>query len=666
MASKSQFHYEPSHLERDELEYDLSVRNIVGLSTRRAETAALRAHLQKEFEGYEGPPVRNPRDMILEIQCALHALSSIKNTVKAVTPNSKAYTYDYAKSRMAHWLNRLGSIESSSSELLELIDKFKTELEIIEVGNNDLLNVQETTGGLNVTTNISQGFSDSGALRKNFNSDVNLFGRSSLPALPNQGKGRGRGLSTQRSQFNLNHDRNFGRSDPLRNRDNVELQRNEKTSGFSNNNDNGLNNSGNGSVVCDVDELFSRLNVNNNYRPLRMFRWNATFSGDGQGLSLNEFLTRIGTYAKGENVTEDQLFANIHQLLKGKAEHWYWGNINEIGTWREFVVAIRGEFLPQNYDFFLREEIQNRIQHQHESFSSFITDMKVLFQRVDPPLDENYKLYIVRRNMLSDYSVFLATMNIRTLNDLIGVCKNLDESRLMAERRNMSQAFSGMSLVEPSCFPKPGLRETTRRVQFRPHVSVIDNNSQYDFGNNSNLNINSNFYKQHVAQQSSSHLPNDNASYQHSNYNQVSGSNSSRDLFSQGYDFQNSNFNNNHPHQNSQIYSQFSHDVSEINQALPVQQHRRPNHDLICFNCKQNGHTHFECSVPRRRVFCFTCGADGVRASNCPNCVNRKKKLANNFSKNSNPHSHSNNSESYNQNSSNFNRNQGNSQAGGR
>lgn len=79
------------------------------------------------------------------------------------------------------------------------------------------------------------------------------------------------------------------------------------------------------------------------------------------------------------------------------------GNHQRFQNWNELVNGLRQQYMPLNYDYLVREEIQSRFQAKNESFSSFMTDMNILFQRVYPPVDENYRLFIVRRNMLPEY-----------------------------------------------------------------------------------------------------------------------------------------------------------------------------------------------------------------------------------------------------------------------
>lgn len=79
-----------------------------------------------------------------------------------------------------------------------------------------------------------------------------------------------------------------------------------------------------------------------------------------------------------------------------------------------------------------------------------MTDMNILFQRVFPPLDENYRLFIVRRNMLPEYSFQLSTVMINSIDHLIRLCKQMDEAKLIDERRRCGPMNS--QLLEPNCF----------------------------------------------------------------------------------------------------------------------------------------------------------------------------------------------------------------------
>lgn len=72
MASKNWLHYNPSFLEKNEVEYDLNIRGIIGLSSRRAESSALRNFLINKCNGEYVLPSKNSRDSKTQIQVLLN------------------------------------------------------------------------------------------------------------------------------------------------------------------------------------------------------------------------------------------------------------------------------------------------------------------------------------------------------------------------------------------------------------------------------------------------------------------------------------------------------------------------------------------------------------------------------------------------------------------
>lgn len=45
---------------------------------------------------------------------------------------------------------------------------------------------------------------------------------------------------------------------------------------------------------------------------------------------------------------------------------------------------------------------------------------------------------------------------------------------------------------------------------------------------------------------------------------------------------------------------------------------------LVCWNCKQNGHTFVDCPVEQRRIFCYRCGLENVVSPKCPMCAGNR------------------------------------------
>lgn len=47
---------------------------------------------------------------------------------------------------------------------------------------------------------------------------------------------------------------------------------------------------------------------------------------------------------------------------------------------------------------------------------------------------------------------------------------------------------------------------------------------------------------------------------------------------------------------------------------------------MLCWNCRDIGHSFIQCDKPQRGVFCFSCGFSGVMKVNCPKCSGNARK----------------------------------------
>lgn len=52
----------------------------------------------------------------------------------------------------------------------------------------------------------------------------------------------------------------------------------------------------------------------------------------------------------------------------------------------------------------------------------------------------------------------------------------------------------------------------------------------------------------------------------------------------------------------------------------------QPAKQLVCWNCKQTGHSFIECTVEQRNLFCYKCGFDGVTSPKCPRCLGNSQR----------------------------------------
>lgn len=250
-------------------------------------------------------------------------------------------------------------------------------------------------------------------------------------------------------------------------------------------------------------------------------QWKITFSGDGYGLHLYDFLSQVELLQRAESVSDGDMNLQVIHLLSGRARMWYLSCYDRFGSWSQLVAALKREFLPANYDFQLFGDISNRVQKEHESFGEYFTHMLALFKCLSIPLDESYKLFLVQKNLRPKYATAIAPLEIRNLDELNGACRRIDNAASAQGR---------------SIFSMPCQNWETRDNQVAPRSEA-------------------------------------------------------REVF-----------------------------------AVQAEPQRRTNPFAVpstrkCWNCQETGHTHRECKQARRAgIFCYRCGERDVLTANCRKC----------------------------------------------
>lgn len=571
--------FEPAHLEPNELVHELFVRGIIGLSSSREETKALRNALTREFRDEEKPPGFQNLKPDNEINEAENVFRSLCEIADNAWKTKNVDQLKILKSRTAAWINRLKRIKETETpnydsiflNFCNLYERLVPEKLIFDIqqknslksASNNKIYCEGAIGGLIVDERqrISLGNVQ--------NNRTSLLGATTTPARSAMGRGAMRKTINQLDKSSVNHNQTSQDILSVNDRNNSrEFERRFEE----------ILRLGNNSPISDCNrtepEMARTINVTQRYP--RLHNWNLKFTGDNSGMSLNDFLIRVDVFAQSENIDNDQLLMNIHKLfpLNSKAYKWYWSNVSSFTDYNDFVRKIRLDFLPRNYDYFLKEEIDNRIQVDGETFSEFITDLKTLFQRANPPLDERYKLYVIQKNMQIDYVAHTATRNFNSVDELVELCRRFDESKIMLERRKLAQQYHGhMTFVEPSCHPQTNYNRNNSSRQRQPisRVSCVENLRCCD----------------HTC-----------------SGNQETDRSDLQSIVCDNYQSNNS---------------------SSVN--LVESNGERKSSAVKCFNCHKLGHRRQNCKQPQTRMYCYSCGRDGVISSNCPNCVSQSRNI---------------------------------------
>lgn len=287
---------------------------------------------------------------------------------------------------------------------------------------------------------------------------------------------------------------------------------------------------------------------------------------------------------------------NIKHLLQDDALTWY-GNAYITGlltSWEAFKAHIRREFLPSNYAYVLRVEAYHRLQGEEESFAKFYQDISTLFHYVEPPMTEQEKVFIIKKNMNATYASIAASHHSTTTYHLVKACREFDELRKLQNiQRRMPLPHS--TLLEPSL----GTPVQSQRAGKTPQQQI------------------QRFGKLHLVEASNTNA--DEAENKRQTTSEQTAT-SSQDNMIQTIE--------NLTQQVNMLKLRWERKEHERNQQTsprPNQPEGRTQRTptLICWNCDEEGHHFMDCPKPQAILFCYRCGQKGFSLRSCYTCRNR-------------------------------------------
>ncbi|KAL1378685.1 hypothetical protein pipiens_015422 [Culex pipiens pipiens] len=217
--------------------------------------------------------------------------------------------------------------------------------------------------------------------------------------------------------------------------------------------------------------------------PKAIHNWPFKFRGTKDSTNLNTFLDRVESFAFSEGVNNAMLLRAIKHLLQDDALDWYSRALNEgeLDTWENFKLMIRQEYLSSHYGQLLREEASSRYQGANEKFQKYYRDISALFRFVQPPMSQEDKFFILKKNMNPEYATILASARPQTIQDMVEVCNAYDDTRtLLTHQRRTPIPHS--SLLEPNLATPSGSQRSQANnagwQRFGGRVNAIDSREE--------------------------------------------------------------------------------------------------------------------------------------------------------------------------------------------
>lgn len=168
-------------------------------------------------------------------------------------------------------------------------------------------------------------------------------------------------------------------------------------------------------------------------KPVPVRDWGLKFTGKKGDMSFSTFLERVENNRRSRGISRALLFRDAVDLFEGDAYTWY-NMVKDWATdWSSLIELMREQFLPENFDRDLFEEIKRRTQGDHESIGLYIASMKGLFNKMTKSVAEETQFEIILERIDPYYQPLIAFTKISNITELLAACRKLDAKRELAK-----------------------------------------------------------------------------------------------------------------------------------------------------------------------------------------------------------------------------------------
>lgn len=217
-------------------------------------------------------------------------------------------------------------------------------------------------------------------------------------------------------------------------------------------------------------------------RSVPISEWGVKFNGDVR--HLYSFLERVSLLAQSREVKDDDLFKSAVEFFVGDAFAWFKriklsGSVND---WPSLVQRLKKDFLPQDQDEDIWNQVKSRKQRRNESIHIFVSHLDMFFNRLSRAPAEVTKVKYIRQNLLPEYFNHLALCDMNTVEELVNLCRKIEENLNLKSKQSCSQdpSLNSLSLNEDSVNNFKG------------------KNSQHNFSGHNKKNNSYNFHQNRV------------------------------------------------------------------------------------------------------------------------------------------------------------------------
>jgi hypothetical protein len=178
-------------------------------------------------------------------------------------------------------------------------------------------------------------------------------------------------------------------------------------------------------------------------RPVNLANeWGLKYAGEGRGLSFEMFEKLVRDAARGDGITEEQLFNTGPKFLEGQAkdDYLYWGP--EANNWGEFLEKLKEASNAEINKGSLVQRMRDTVQRKGESYMVYRARMMDSVKMMTHRMPEMEIVELLLANMQGDLADKVMAFSVESLDDLDRAVKRVQGNLKMRNSGKLSAKTS--------------------------------------------------------------------------------------------------------------------------------------------------------------------------------------------------------------------------------
>lgn len=173
------------------------------------------------------------------------------------------------------------------------------------------------------------------------------------------------------------------------------------------------------------------------------------FTGYDDPKTMADFLSDLNVYKTASGASDEFVLTRVLPVaLEASAGRW-WRLQTPFASWADFEARFREEFLPPDYDYRIRRELEARTQHPREGLLEYIRAIQELFKRAIPGASDAEMVKHVLRRCHPRFRPFLHGRDYSSLEEMARSARAIEDA-LISELSYLPPPPVGEAL-EPAC-----------------------------------------------------------------------------------------------------------------------------------------------------------------------------------------------------------------------